>query len=112
MPAGSRCSTGDDLVELGPTRSVFASARHRYTQRLLSQADDDVEESLKPFRPEDAPDTREPLSPGYLLRERCLFAVAACDERPALFGTETTAIPRVAPQRARDPAERQAYRCR
>ena len=46
------------LVELGPTRSVFRSPRHRYTQRLLSRVAvvDEAEERLKPSWPEDAPD--------------------------------------------------------
>ena len=48
------------LVELGPTRSVFRSPRHRYTRRLLSQVAvvDEAEERLKPSWPEDAPDNQ------------------------------------------------------
>ena len=74
------------LVEVGPTRSVFESPRHRYTQRLLSQVAvvDDAEERLKPSWPEHAPDDRESAAPGCLFRPRCPYAVEACDERPAL----------------------------
>lgn len=76
------------LVEVGPTRSVFESPRHRYTQRLLSQVAvvDDAEERLKPSWPPDAPDDRETRPPGCLFRPRCPYAVPACDERPALAG--------------------------
>ena len=49
------------LVELGPTRSVFRSPRHRYTRRLLSKVAvvDEAEERLKPAWPHDAPDDQD-----------------------------------------------------
>ena len=74
------------LVETGPTDAVFASPRHRYTQRLLSQVAvvDDAEERLKPRWPEDAPDDRETVAPGCLFRPRCPYAVDACEEPPTL----------------------------
>ena len=76
------------LVEIGPTRAVFESPRHRYTERLLSQVAvvDDAEEGLKPSWPEDAPDDRETVAPGCAFRPRCPYAVEACGERPALSG--------------------------
>ena len=92
------------LVEIGPTRSVFESPRHRYTQRLLSQVAvvDDAEESLKPPWPQAAPDDRETLAPGCLFRPRCPYAVPACDARPALAGDGDHRHACVAPAGARE----------
>ena len=75
-----------ELVERGPTRAVFHSFRHPYTQALLHsipRMTDDAHRKLHviPGRPPDLVD----LPAGCRFAERCPYAQPEClDARPAL----------------------------
>jgi peptide/nickel transport system ATP-binding protein len=76
-----------ELVELAPTREIFANPRHPYTQGLLRCVPrlglDKAGSQLYPIRGRvPAPDR---LPPGCVFAPRCDYAREACnDDRPAL----------------------------
>ena len=73
------------LVESGPTATVFARPRHRYTAMLLSSIPvvSDAEEALKPAWPSDPGAlATEADGPGCPFAPRCPFALDVCRHTP------------------------------
>ena len=70
------------IVEMGPTRSVFADPRHRYTQMLLSSVPvvTEEEERMKPDWPWDRElvGRDDHVVAGCRFRLRCPYAVEPC----------------------------------
>ena len=74
------------LVEVGPTRDLFAAPRHPYT-RMLLDAVPDLEMSGRPRKPIEG-EIPNPIDPpkGCAFHPRCPFANARCRaERPQLL---------------------------
>jgi peptide/nickel transport system ATP-binding protein len=76
-----------EVVENGPADDVILSPRHPYTQLLASAAPDPRRErpagsSPAPVRPAGG----GPAGAGCRFRDRCPFAMPACEERPPLLG--------------------------
>ncbi|MEU6138823.1 ABC transporter ATP-binding protein [Streptomyces sp. NPDC047081] len=69
------------LAETGPTRQVFRTPRHRYTQALLAATPTITHErhSLFPLIPGSLPSAFEP-PPGCRFADRCTHASGACHE--------------------------------
>ena len=72
------------VVEQGPTAVVMADPRHPYTQGLLSGLPEQVApgETLRTIRGQ-VPNLSQ-LPAGCTFRDRCDFAMPACQQRPAL----------------------------
>lgn len=84
------------IVEMGPTRQVFSSPRHPYTEALLSAVPMLDLDAIRKKRIVLRGEIPNPITPpsGCVFRTRCPLASSACEEQrpPLLAGRGTHAV--------------------